>query len=296
MRLLYTLLLLCSFLTITSCDDGDIITVDLEFGETFRACEGISNLILYKTKEDPSESLSLLIQNYTLDDLLMANSLTEKTATLNYRTYNDVSLPSNLFCSDVFPLVNIIQSESDSVTAEINTTLVEDDNDGISADLEDINGNGNLEDDDTDGDGLPNYIDADDDGDNVLTKNENPDPNGDGSLEDAQDSDGDMIPDYLDSDDDGDGTLTRDEEKGTPDQNLANDITNSTVGPDYLNPIVNDVLPATAYKQHTIIQTFRVTVTLKGVSFDFLSQEPFGFGILENSLTTSSRTETPVFN
>ena len=112
----------------------------------------------------------------------------------------------------------------------INTVLTEDDNDGIPAALEDINGNGNLDDDDTDGDGIPNYIDVDDDGDNILTKDENPDPNGDGILDDAQDTDGDGIPDYLDNDDDGDGVLTRDEENQSQDQNPANDITNSDVG------------------------------------------------------------------
>lgn len=50
---------------------------------------------------------------------------------------------------------------------------------------------------DTDGDGIPNYLDTDDDGDGTLTKNE--DADGDGQVTD-DDSDGDDIPDYLDTD------------------------------------------------------------------------------------------------
>ncbi|MFN3255495.1 MAG: LamG-like jellyroll fold domain-containing protein [Ilumatobacter sp.] len=51
---------------------------------------------------------------------------------------------------------------------------------------------------DTDGDGIPNYLDADDDGDGFATLAENADPNGDGDPRDALDSDHDGQPDYLD--------------------------------------------------------------------------------------------------
>ena len=52
----------------------------------------------------------------------------------------------------------------------------------------------------TDNDDDFNFLDRDDDNDGILTINENADPNGDGSPEDALDSDGDGIPDYLDND------------------------------------------------------------------------------------------------
>ena len=64
---------------------------------------------------------------------------------------------------------------------------------------------------DTDGDGIPDYLDIDDDGDNVLTENElNPE---EGSWKDFGflDTDGDGTADYLDTDDDGDGVPTRNE-------------------------------------------------------------------------------------
>ena len=46
------------------------------------------------------------------------------------------------------------------------------DADGIPTYLEDLNDNTNIADDDTDNDSLPNYVDVDDDGDGILTRNE----------------------------------------------------------------------------------------------------------------------------
>ncbi|PSG94797.1 gliding motility-associated C-terminal domain-containing protein, partial [Mesoflavibacter zeaxanthinifaciens] len=73
---------------------------------------------------------------------------------------------------------------------------------------------------DTDGDGIPNWLDPDDDGDGVDTINEDygdvddsdgeVDSEGDGDPTN-DDSDEDGTPDYLDTDDDGDGILTEDE-------------------------------------------------------------------------------------
>ena len=280
---------------IYSCDDGDVITFELDFEETFEACEGVSDLVFYKIKEDPSESLSLLITNYRLEEILQVgddNTFSEsKSATLYYRTYSDITLPNNLFCNDIPPQVTIVENQESASTAEISTVLVEDDNDGILASLE-FDG-------DTDGDGLPDYIDADDDGDNILTKDENPDPNGDGDLSDAQDTDGDGVPDYLDPDDDGDGVNTRDEENQSQDKNPANDITNSDVGADYLNPDVATTVAATAYREHTILQTYTVTIKITGISLRFLSQDLLNFGILDNSIIPTdkkSRKVTPAFN
>ncbi len=71
------------------------------------------------------------------------------------------------------------------------------DNDNVSNVTEDLNGNGDVYDDDTDEDRIPNIYDEDDDNDGVLTKDE--DANGDGDPTN-DDSDGDGTPDYLDSD------------------------------------------------------------------------------------------------
>jgi FKBP-type peptidyl-prolyl cis-trans isomerase FkpA len=71
------------------------------------------------------------------------------------------------------------------------------DNDGILSINEDVDGDGNVKNDDTDSDTIPNYLDDDDDGDGILTKNE--DANGDGDVTN-DDTDGDGTPDYLDPD------------------------------------------------------------------------------------------------
>ncbi len=305
MRKLFFCLLAFSFTFLISCSDGDIINVELDFDNEFSACEGVQDLVLYNTKNDPSESLSVIISNYTIDEFLAVGddntfSVT-KSGTLNYRTYSNSQLPSNLFCNDIPPSdINIINDYSSSCQAEISTTLTEDDNDGIPAELEDENLDGDnnpaTNPTDTDGDGLPDYLDADDDGDNVLTKDENPDPNGDGNLSDAQDTDDNGIPDYLEKDDDGDGIDTRDEENDSQDQNPTNDITNSDVGPDYLNKDVATSVTATAYRAHTISKTYLVTLTLTGIDIEILSQDILDFGKLSDSKTTSTRTVTPAFN
>ena len=67
---------------------------------------------------------------------------------------------------------------------------------------------------DTDGDGIPNYLDIDDDGDGILTANEWVDLDGNNEPNEAQDTDGDGIPDYLDVDDDNDGFATWDVQEG----------------------------------------------------------------------------------
>ena len=306
MRQLFFVFLALIVLPLNSCDDGDIIDFELDFEDTFQAC-GDSDLVFYKTKNDPSESLSLKLNNVSLDDVLTVNTagVFEKTYTIsstnpfNYRTYSNTTLPSDLFCNAIpNSEIKITQDiESTSGSAILKTVLTEDDNDGVPAESEDINGNSDLEDDDTDGDGLPNYIDADDDGDNILTKNENPDPNGDGDLSDAQDTDLDGIPDYLDDDDDGDGIKTRDEENDSQDENPANDITVSEFGPDYLNKdVANMETPAaTAYRQHSITQTYVVTLIVTDFDLELISVDVFDFGILDDSSTSETRTVTPDF-
>lgn len=70
------------------------------------------------------------------------------------------------------------------------------DNDGIPSWMEDLDGDGNLFNDDTDKDGFPNHSDPDDDGDGTPTRREiiiHPD----GRIE-KPDSNGNGIPNYLD--------------------------------------------------------------------------------------------------
>jgi len=68
----------------------------------------------------------------------------------------------------------------------------------------DLNFDGNPDDAlDSDGDGIPNFIDSDDDNDGIPTLHEI------GDIErEYKDFDNDGIPDYLDTDDDNDGIPT----------------------------------------------------------------------------------------
>ncbi len=73
------------------------------------------------------------------------------------------------------------------------------DNDGIPSYMEDLDSNENPFDDDTDEDSAPNYVDADDDGDGTLTRDEITIDESGNLVMPFPDSDGDGIPDYLDN-------------------------------------------------------------------------------------------------
>ena len=73
---------------------------------------------------------------------------------------------------------------------------VDSDLDGVPDQIEDINQDENLDNDDTDSDGIPNYLDDDDDGDGLLTANEDTNEDGDFTNDDF---DNDGIPEYLDN-------------------------------------------------------------------------------------------------
>ncbi len=107
----------------------------------------------------------------------------------------------------------------------------DDDGDGILTIDEDVDGNDDPTDDNTDGDDVPNYLDTDDDGDGILTIDEDVDGNDDPTDDD---SDGDDVPNYLDADDDGDGVPTADEDIDG-DDDPTNDDTDGDDIPNYLD-------------------------------------------------------------
>jgi len=85
---------------------------------------------------------------------------------------------------------------------------------------------------DTDGNGVPDYLDVDDDGDSLTTVQEDLNRDGDPRNDD---SDGDGTPDYLDVDDDDDGIPSIDED-ADGDGDLTNDDTDGDGIVDYLDP------------------------------------------------------------
>ena len=307
----YTLSLFLVVFLIFGCDDGDVISVDFAFDDTFNTC---GELVIYKTTNDPSESLSVFINGLSENDLtsfeddlidytetIEISSELSTTNTLNYRRYNAETINgADLFCNAVPNNIEIISDEEViSGTVVFMTTATDDDNDGIPWEDEDLNEDGDnnptTNPTDTDNDGVPNYLDVDDDGDNVLTIDEDLDEDGDNNpFTNPLDTDGDGTPDYMDTDDDDDGVPTRDEEGIFADNNPTNDISSSEIGPDYLNPEITISVPATDFRIHEITRSFTSSVELLNVTFAFVVNDVFDFGTTNWSSQTIEK--TTIFN
>ena len=269
-----------------SCNDGDVISVQLDFDKNLTLCgnETSQNYILYDTKNTPFESLTLLFNNNSQVQSIFNTENSGNIQTIpingnsvkfNYRTYN--ADPNNYICQDI-PDANvsvITNYEALSGNAVFVTTFLDDDNDGIPTALE-FDG-------DTDNDGIPNYKDNDDDGDNVPTINEKPDPNGDGDLADMQDTDGDLIPDYLDNDDDGDGTLTKLEDENN-NGNLFDDLATGAAVARYLDDTVMTAFESDISNSNEFSRDFTVNVTLENIDISILSTDSFFLGSYEYSI------------
>ncbi|MEC4004363.1 T9SS type A sorting domain-containing protein [Flavobacterium sp. SUN052] len=156
--------------------------------------------------------------------------------------YTDQALTMQISNPNAY--VNTINNESIYITGNgivrnikisVVDCTIDADNDSVPTSFEDINNDTNLANDDSDGDGIPNYVDNDDDGDLILTNVEYVFTNKSAST--IVDTDNDTIPNYLDSDDDGDGILTFNEDYNG-DGNPLNDDTNNDGQPDYLQSSV----------------------------------------------------------
>lgn len=297
------------FITLTTCNDGDLIDLSFDFEDEFTINE-CGQLIFYKINETQNESLALSLTGISIEELfnfediltqvqdtiVIERSINGTSNRLNYRVYNGTVTGSDLFCNPIPPSDISVRSEEDSQTGTVIITIIarDDDNDGIPSEFEDLNGNGNLLDDDSDNDGIQNFLDVDDDGDNVLTRDEltpntlNTDP-GLNPL----DTDGDTTPDYLDVNDDGDDALTRDEESILQDENPRNDVTEPGGLPDYLNPNVSTTEPAVAFRAHTVVRTFTIKVQVNNIQFSFLNQTSLDFG---ENVSSVNVTKSPIFN
>ena len=285
-KLIFTLLVV--FPILHSCNDGDIIIVELEFDQELQRCgdENSSNYVIYDTKIDPFESLTLLFPGSDTNDLIFnpvdnphtgSFDINGSSVKFNYRIYDGD--PNGLICQDIPASDVTITNDYVAFSGKVTYTseYVDDDNDGIPSILEDINGNGDLEDDDTDGDGIPNYKDEDDDGDNVPTIKENPDPNDDGVLDDAQDTDGDGIPDYLDDDDDNDGVITRYEDENL-NGNLFDDLASLSIIPRFLDATATDIYENNIVFENLFVRTVTVKFIIENVNIEILNTDLINLG------------------
>ncbi len=264
-----TILSFCCVLLIFSCNDGDVFITSLDFSNTLEYCEGNDDIIVYTVKDTPPESLSARLPIADLTNFTTVgefSSALSTSYTFNHRSYTGD--PSAIFCNSLPPSSPeiITDSEATNGTVQFYTTLIEDDNDGILASLEDANidndNDPSTNPTDTDGDGIPNYLDSDDDGDNIPTIQEDADQNDDGDISDALDSDADGIPNYLDNDDDNDGIITRYEDTNG-DGNPTNDITDAAIGPDYLNNNITESTVYDQYNSHNKSQVFTCIIEIE---------------------------------
>lgn len=293
-----------ALLFMTACDDGDIITVDLEFDKALDLCtNNIDSFIIYDTRQDPNESLSLIIprnnnEDYPFTEATPVGNPDEYNIALAtnrfiYRTYNR-AIESDELCDPVPPanLTIVEDYEANAGLAYATVTIEDDDNDGIPSVFEgrgEMDDNGNFPNaEDNDGDGIPDYLDQDDDNDNVPTISEIDSDNLDGDdnpTTNPLDTDGDGNPDYLDNDDDGDGvnTILEDENQ---DMNPRNDLNANADGivPHYLN-----TLESTTYtnpgltNNNTYTRTVTVSFLIENFNLEILSADEIDFGTLTYS-------------
>lgn len=251
---------------LTACDDGDIAVAEIDFSES--NVEFCGEYLYYMLSDEGTEALSLYLErsnNVNNVNRLIGSynySINNTTRRLTYRVYSGSA--TDVFCNAVPPASPTVLSEWAVLSGNVNitTSLAYDDNDGIPFGDEypgEMDENGEYPNAlDTDGDGIPDFMDEDDDGDNVPTIDEI-EIAADGTII-YTDTDGDGIPDYLDPDDDGDGILTRDE---ATENNIfpASNILAGNDLPNYLLPNETAAVPASAYMEHTYTETYTNEIT-----------------------------------
>ncbi|PZX43185.1 hypothetical protein LX97_00185 [Nonlabens dokdonensis] len=309
-------------IVLIGCDDGDIITNDFDFDDSaVEACDptdgagATSNYVFYQNEDSNFESL--VLQFNTDDDILNTvgrygpySISSTSFNSFEYRKF-DASPGDDYYCNSIPPSSPRVIEVFTAIGGEINVTTsirTLDDNDGIPADQEGaifVDGvidHSAINHQDTDGDGIPDYLDIDDDGDNVLTTLEGVELDSDGNINlmESDDTDGDGILDYLDEDDDDDGILTRNESIDG-DIDPINDFALNAIVPNFRNPMIaNEANPLIMeYIPHTIERTIELSITLQLLNLQNESQEivfdtvyDFGDFIKDVELLTC----TPAFN
>lgn len=291
MKKIFALLFITLFFV--SCDNGDIIVTSFDLQDSaLKLCGTSREKVLYVTNnQDVYESMSLKLSGSRLEDSLQ-NVLTTQIEDpiqiqlndnnrLIYRIY-DSEVPSDYFCSQIPPKNPQVVEEYWSTSGGnviigtiFNDETADSDTDGDG--IDNIDEGWNLEGTnlpDTDGDGIPDYLDIDDDNDNVSTRVEIATGDTDPTAEGYRDTDEDGTPNYLDNDDDGDGALTRLEVDPEDLDNPAGYEEAEGI-PNYLNPQISTTVPEhNLYLDHDISRTYRSQVIL--TDFKLVKQDGSG--------------------
>ena len=260
MRKLFFISILLSLFS--SCNDGDIIITDFNFeASNLNNCGGPGAYVFYNINNSLfAESISLVLE--TSDILFLESGTVEYvlngiTYAVNYRKYDD-DTTDDYFCSNIPPTTPNVTIEflGASGIAVLTTIVTKNDEDGIEEDS-----TSNL---DTDNDGLLNYYDNDDDGDNVPTLNELGSEFLAGNEEFPLDTDNDGIYNYLDIDDDGDTILTRYEDTNE-DLDPTNDFTDTNDVPDYLIALITNSTIIDQYRIHSYRLTSDIELVINNL-------------------------------
>lgn len=308
--MLRRLILVLSLVLLYTCDDGDIITVNLDFDKDLNRCDNNSeSYFVFDLRRDPSESIGVTFPNDDITSLIFElptppNESVEipingTTTRFIYRTYNrDISDGDNGELCDLVPasdLVILEDYEASTGRILVTVTAEDDDQDGVPTIFE---GRGEPDENgefpnaiDTDGDGIADYLDKDDDGDNVPTEDElNDDDTDSDPNTNPLDTDGDGTPDYLDEDDDGDTIDTRleDENQDQDPRNDTNTDTNGSIVALYLNPIENNnygnpgANPNSDWRDYLRIVTTNFVV--QGFDLDIIRGDEYNLGDYVNEI------------
>ena len=137
------LFLLSLLFVITACNDGDVLDVELDFEDELTLCNLSPNeFLIYKTKSEPFESLSLIFPRNATTNLIFAPATTpyetefninNSSVKFNYRTYD--GNPQNLLCQLIPDPNTNITNDYFPTSGRVETTTTfydeDDDNDGV---------------------------------------------------------------------------------------------------------------------------------------------------------------------
>jgi hypothetical protein len=276
---------------------------------TFKFCEGSNGNVIYAVNDDDvSESISLEFNNSQLvageDGRLLPPEQEEISFALTgrnrvvYRIYSESLNGDEYFCQVVPPSSPQVIEEwvsGTGATVIVKTGFIDEtanadpDGDGLKNINEGWNAQGtNIP--DTDGDGIPDYLDKDDDGDNVPTRTEiannvNDPVNTDG----YRDTDEDGIPNYLDNDDDNDGVLTRLEVQEGSELNPETFSSTGDGVPNYLNDQQTFSFEHGKYITHNIQRDYGYQILIENLkltkvgSSESIQYVTYNFGTLRAS-------------
>jgi hypothetical protein len=262
--------LFCAAFLLSSCDDGDLIVTDFDFDDQqLQWCGDNKSQVLFNINNDlVNEAIAFRFDLDTPNLQFLSTEVGQMTIPLNsnnqiiYRVFNG-EVDRSYFCSAIPPVAPNVTEEYRSTTGGevvITTTLrtaVDHDGDGVPSTAE-----GMSQELDTDLDGIPDYLDIDDDNDNILTRTEI-EVVADNAANGYPDSDNDGIPNYLDADDDNDGTPTRNEDWNR--NNNPVDDQNDGL-PYYLNPQIVDSFEVSGFRENVISRSFRYLITIENLT------------------------------